>query len=62
MSEAAFAAIPDDRTKLAVLLRSEGYTVPEIAELLSTTPKSVEMLLRRQRQRASAPQNRRGLP
>jgi DNA-directed RNA polymerase specialized sigma24 family protein len=60
--EAAFDAIPDDRTKLAVLYRSMEYTVTEIAELLDTTPKAVEMLLRRQRRRATAPQNRRRSP
>ncbi|GAA2536844.1 RNA polymerase sigma factor [Pseudonocardia hydrocarbonoxydans] len=50
----AFDAIPDDRTRRAMLLQSRGYTYPEIAELLDITVKAVEGLLSRHRKRVTA--------
>lgn len=54
-SQAAFSAIPDDRTKIAMLLHSQGYTYPEIAEILDTSVKAVDGLLIRHRRRAALP-------
>ncbi|MEV0675489.1 hypothetical protein AB0I60_03095 [Actinosynnema sp. NPDC050436] len=47
-----FDAIPDDRTKRAVLLQEVGHRVDEIAELLGETSRDVVRgLLQRQRRR-----------
>lgn len=43
--------MPDDRTRRAVVLRSEGATHQDIAEDLGCTVKAVEHLLHRHRQR-----------
>jgi DNA-directed RNA polymerase specialized sigma24 family protein len=54
------AAIHDTRTRTAVVLQAQGYTLAEIAELLSAgedtvvTVRAVEGLLRRHRRRVSA--------
>ena len=63
-SAEAFDDIPDDRTKSAMLLHSQGYTYPEIAELLGTSTKGVDGLLIRHRKRVAAPPKRtaRGTP
>lgn len=53
-SSTAFDAIPDDRTKIAMLMHSQGYTYPEIAELLDTSVKAVDGLLIRHRKRVAA--------
>lgn len=53
-SNAAFANLPDDRTKIAMLLQSQGYTYPEIGELLGTSAKAVDGLLIRQRKRSAS--------
>ncbi|MHA6631895.1 RNA polymerase sigma factor [Pseudonocardia sichuanensis] len=53
-SSTAFDAIPDDRTKIAMLLHSQGYTYPEIADLLDTSVKAVDGLLIRHRKRAAS--------
>lgn len=54
------AAIRDARTRTAVVLQAQGYTLAEIADLLSAgedtvvTVRAVEGLLRRHRRRASS--------
>ncbi len=50
------ASIPDKRTRLAVVLAEDGYQHDEIAELLGpdVSPRAVEGLLRRHRQRWSS--------
>jgi DNA-directed RNA polymerase specialized sigma24 family protein len=58
MTSTAFAAIPDDRTKSAMLLHSRGYTYPEIAEILGTSVKAVDGLLIRHRKRMMSAKRR----
>jgi DNA-directed RNA polymerase specialized sigma24 family protein len=49
----ALAAIPNEKTRMAVVLAEDGYQHEEIAELLGpdVSPRAVEGLLRRHRQR-----------
>ncbi|PPK60682.1 Homeodomain-like domain-containing protein [Actinokineospora auranticolor] len=56
---AGIAAIPDERTRAAVILQEAGYTYPEIAELLDVTPKAVDGILQRQRTRGQTSPARR---
>lgn len=46
-----FNSMPDDRTRVSVLLHGYGYSNAEIADLLGTTPGAVKQVLARQRDR-----------
>jgi DNA-directed RNA polymerase specialized sigma24 family protein len=45
------ALVNNDRTRVVLQLRAGGYSEPEIADLMGTTVKAIELLLYRHRQR-----------
>jgi DNA-directed RNA polymerase specialized sigma24 family protein len=62
MVDRGLASVSHKRTRIVLQLRAAGYSEPEIADLMGTTGKAIELLLYRHRQRAATEEAADGAP